>query len=90
MCGIFKAKTDRETLSLYIGISGLNISKCSTDKGYGLVVLEESCTNSILTGIGLQDKGLCVVIICQSSPEKYAANLGLQMVKSLICGGVQS
>ena len=34
----FKAKTDREVFSLYIGISGLNVSKCFTSKGYGLIL----------------------------------------------------
>ena len=35
-CGIFQGQ-NREALSLYFGISGLNISKCFTGKGYGLV-----------------------------------------------------
>ena len=83
---LFKTKTDREALSLYIGISGLNIYKCFTGEGYRLVVLEECSTESILTGIGLQDKGLCVVKICQSGPKKKVANPGLQAVKCLICG----
>ena len=78
----------KQTGILYVGISGLNIIKHFTGKGYGFIVLEEYSTEAILTGIGLQDKGLCVVIICQSGPEKHVTNPGLQAVKSLICGGV--
>ena len=37
---LFKVKTDREAFSLLIGISGLNVSKCFTIKGYGLIVLD--------------------------------------------------
>ena len=78
-----------ERHSVYIGILGLNISKCFTGKGYGLVVLEECSAEAILTGISLQDKGWCAVIICQGGPEEYVASPGLQAVKCLICGGVQ-
>ena len=81
----FKAKTDQETLSLYIGIWGLNISKCFTGECYGLVLLEGSSTEAIFTDVGLQDKGLCVVIISQSGPEKYVACPGHKVVKCLIC-----
>ena len=31
----------------------------------------------ILTGVSLQDKGLVLIIIWQSSSEKHVANLGL-------------
>ena len=83
---LFKTKTYREALSLYIGISGLNINTNFT--GNGFVVWEEYSAKTILTGIGIQDKGLCVVIICQSGPEMHVANSELQAIKSLICGGV--
>ena len=83
-----RPKPDREAMSLYIHILDLNISKCFTGKGYGLVVLEESSTEAIFTGISLQDKELCMVIISLNCPEKHIANPGLQVVKGLICGGV--
>ena len=79
---------ETEALSFYIGILGLNISKCFTGEGYGLAVLEESSTEAIFTGVSPQDKGLCAVIISQSGPEKNVAIPGLQAVKYLICGGV--
>ena len=71
----FKTKT--EAFSLYIGISGLNISKHLTSKGYGLIVLDETKTKPIFTGISLQDRGLGAIIISQSGPEKHVTNLGL-------------
>ena len=87
MYRIFQGQNS-ERHSLYIGILGLNISKCFTGKDYGLVVLEECSAEAKFTGIGLQKKELCVVIISPSGPEKHAANPGLQVVKCLICGGV--
>ena len=82
------AKTNRKAFSLYNGILDFNISKCFTGEGYGLVVLEECGAKAILTGISLQDKGLCAAIICQRGLQKHVANLGFQVVKCLICGGV--
>ena len=61
-----KAKTDSEALSTYIGISGLNVSKCLASESYGLVALEETTAKAILTNISLQDKVLGAVIISQS------------------------
>ena len=87
MYEIFQGQ-NRQRHSLYVGISGLNISKCFTGEAYWFVVLEESSTEAIFTGISLQDKGLCAVIICKSVPKKHVANTGLQVVKCLICGGV--
>ena len=73
----FKAKTDRKALSLYIGISGLNISKPFMSKGYRLIVLYEGSAKAIFTAIGLQDKGLGVIIVSQSGLEKHVANPGI-------------
>ena len=73
----FKAKADRNALSLYIGISGLHVSKHFASKGYGLIVLDEGNAEAIFTGISLQDKGLGAIIIGQSGPEKHVANPGL-------------
>ena len=87
MCGTFQDQ-HRQRGILNIGISGLNVCKCFTGKGYGLIVLEECSTKAIFTGISLQDKGLCAVIISQSGPEEFVANSGLQAVEGLICGGV--
>ena len=47
-----KAKTYRED-SLYIGVSGINVSKYFHSKGYGPIVLDESNTKAIFTGINL-------------------------------------
>ena len=90
MYGIFQGQ-NRQRHSFYIlayGVStSVNVLKCFTGKGYGLVVLMECSTEAILIGICLQNKGLCVVIICQSGPEKHDANPELQAVKCLVCGG---
>ena len=64
----------RGTLSIYIGICGLNVSKHFASQGYGLIVLDEGSIEAIFTGISLQDKGLAVIIVSQSGPEKHVAN----------------
>ena len=51
---LFKAKSDREALSLYVCISYFNISKCFTGKSNGYIVLEECSAEVIFTGISLQ------------------------------------
>ena len=73
MYGIFQCQNRETSVNVLLG------------KGYGLVVLDESSAKAIFTGIGLQDEGLCAVIINQSGPEKHVANPGLQAMNCLIC-----
>ena len=56
----FSSPKHTERHSLYVSISGFNISEGLAGKSYGSVILEECSTETIFTGIvGLQDKGLC-------------------------------
>ena len=73
---------------LFVGVSGLNVGKHLASEGYGFVVLEEGSIEAIFIDVSLQDKGLDVIIICQSGPERHFTIPGLLVVKSLICGGV--
>ena len=82
----------RLVVILYYYMSPIDIcvelSKTKTDRQAFSLSLEECSAMAIFTCIGLLDKGLCAVIICQSGPEKHVTNPGLQAVKILICGGV--
>ena len=60
---LFNTNTDIEAFLLYVGISGFNISECFASEGHRLAILEECSAKTIFTGISLQDKGLCMVII---------------------------
>ena len=60
---LFNSKAHGEAFSLYVSISGFNISQGLAGKSYGSVILEECSAKTIFTGISLQDQGLCVVIV---------------------------
>ena len=70
---LFKAKYYWETFSFYISLSGFHISKCFASKCYGPVVLNKSSAKAIFTGIGLQDEGLGMVVVCEGGLEKHVA-----------------
>ena len=59
---LFKSKAHEEAFSLYVSISGFNISQGLAGKSYGSVILEETSAETIFTGISLQDKGLGAVL----------------------------
>ena len=59
----FQDQTHGEVFSLYVCVSGHYISQCFAGKHYRPAVLDECSTETIFSGIGLQDKGLCTVIV---------------------------
>ena len=50
--------------------------------------MDECSAKAIFTGIGLQDKGFCTVIIGKSSLEKHVAYPRFEVIESLVCGGI--
>ena len=59
----FSSPKHTQRHSLDVSASGFNISQGLAGKSYGPVILEECSAKTIFTGISLQDKGLCMVII---------------------------
>ena len=43
---------------------------------------------AIFTDIGLQDEGLCAIIMCKGGLEKHVAYPRLEAIKGLVSGGV--
>ena len=60
---LLKSKAHRKAFPLYISIPCFNISQGLAGKSYGPVILEECSAGTIFTGISLQDKGPCMVIV---------------------------
>ena len=85
---LFKAKIYWKTFSFYVCMPSLYICKCFASKRYSPVVLKECSAEAIFTGIGLQDKGFCMVIIGESGLEKHVAYPRFEAIESLVCGGI--
>ena len=62
MYGTFQVQSTGRGI-LYVSIPGFNTSQGLAGKSYGPVILEECSTETIFTDIGLQDRGLCMVIV---------------------------